>query len=108
MVMKVHSGFVKTKVIVGFILSVLLILFIAACNKEKSQPTQKPAVPVTAGIVIQKDVPVQVRAIGNIEAYSTISVKSQIGGILTRVHFREGQEVNKGDLLFTMDPRPYE
>ena len=108
MVMKVHSGFVKTKVIVGFILSVLLILFIAACNKEKSQPTQKPAVPVTAGIVIQKDVPVQVRAIGNIEAYSTISVKSQIGGILARVHFREGQDVNKGDLLFTIDPRPYE
>jgi multidrug efflux system membrane fusion protein len=106
--MKVHSGFVKTKVIVGFILSVLLIFFVAACNKEKSQPTQKPAVPVTAGIIIQKAVPVQVRAIGNIEAYSTISVKSQIGGILTRVHFREGQDVNKGDLLFTIDPRPYE
>jgi multidrug efflux system membrane fusion protein len=107
MVMKVHSGFVKTKVIARFILSVLLILFIAACNKEKSQPTQKPAVPVTAGIIIQKAVPAQVRAIGNIEAYSTISVKSQIGGIL-RVHFREGQDVSKGDLLFTIDPRPYE
>jgi multidrug efflux system membrane fusion protein len=62
---------------------------------------------VTAGIIIQKAVPVQVRAIGNIEAYSTISVKSQIGGIL-RVHFREGQDVSKGDLLFTIDPRPYE
>jgi multidrug efflux system membrane fusion protein len=63
---------------------------------------------VTAGTVIQKTVPVQVRAIGNVEAYSTISVKSQIEGILTRVHFKEGQDVNKGDLLFTIDPRPYE
>lgn len=66
------------------------------------------AVPVTAGTVIQKTVPVQVRAIGNVEAYSTVSVKSQIGGQLVRVHFKEGQDVHKGDLLFTIDPRPYE
>ncbi len=63
---------------------------------------------MTAGIVVQKTVPVQVRAIGNVEAYSTVSVKSQIGGILTGVHFREGQDVGKGALLFTIDPRPYE
>ena len=64
--------------------------------------------PVTAGVAVQKAVPVQLRAIGNVEAYSTISVKSQIGGLLTRVHFREGQDVNKGALLFTIDPRPFE
>jgi multidrug efflux system membrane fusion protein len=51
---------------------------------------------------------VQIRAIGNVEAYSTVAVKSQIGGVLTRVHFREGEYVNKGALLFTIDPRPYE
>ena len=56
----------------------------------------------------QKTVPVQILTIGNVEAYSTVSVKSQIGGILTRVHFREGQDVNRGALLFTIDPRPYE
>jgi len=66
------------------------------------------AIPVTADIVVQKAVPVQVRAIGNIEAYSTVAVKSQIGGQLVRVHFKEGQDVQKGDLLFTIDPRPYE
>jgi multidrug efflux system membrane fusion protein len=65
-------------------------------------------VPVTAATVIQKTVPVQLRAIGNVESYSTISVKSQIEGVLTRVHFKEGQYVNKGDILFTIDPRPYE
>jgi multidrug efflux system membrane fusion protein len=57
---------------------------------------------------MQKTIPVQLSAIGNVEAYSTVSMKSQIGGVLTRVHFREGHDVNKGDLLFTIDPRPYE
>lgn len=100
--------FIKTEaVILCSFLSILLIPFLPACSKP-AQPPQKPPVPVTAGTVIQKAVPVQVRTIGNIEAYSTISVKSQIGGILTRVHFREGQDVNKGDILFTIDPRSYE
>jgi multidrug efflux system membrane fusion protein len=66
------------------------------------------AIPVIADTVVQKAVPVQVRAIGNVEAYSSVAVKSQIGGQLVRVHFKEGQDVKKGDLLFTIDPRPYE
>jgi multidrug efflux system membrane fusion protein len=89
------------------IISIVVVGFLFACSKQPAPPP-KPPVPVTAGIVVQKALPVQVRAIGNIEAYSTISVKSQIGGILTDVHFREGQDVNKGSLLFTIDPRPYE
>jgi len=63
---------------------------------------------VTAATAVQKTVPIELSAIGNVEAYSTVSMKSQIGGVLTRVHFREGQDVNKGDLLFTIDPRPHE
>ncbi len=108
MVINVHSGFIRTKVIICFILSILLTIFISACKGGKSQPPKGQVVPVAAANVIQKTVPVQIRAIGNVEAYSTVSVKSQIGGILTRVHFREGQDVKKGDLLFTIDPRPYE
>jgi len=65
-------------------------------------------VPVTAAGVVQKTVPVQLKTIGNVEAYSTVAVKSQIGGVLKQVHFREGQDVQKGALLFTIDPRPYE
>jgi multidrug efflux system membrane fusion protein len=98
-------------VTIGFILpiflSLLLTFFFPACSKTTGTPKMQ-AVPVTAGTVIQKTVPVQVRAIGNVEAYSTVSVKSQIGGQLVRVHFKEGQDVHKGDLLFTIDPRPYE
>jgi len=57
-------------------------------------------------VAVHKNVPVEVQVIGNVEAYSTISVKAQINGQLTEVHFREGDYVKKGDLLFSIDPRP--
>lgn len=65
-------------------------------------------VPVTVAMVTQKSVPVEIQVIGNVEAYSTISVKAQLGGELTNVYFREGDFVKKGDPLFTIDPRPFE
>ena len=68
----------------------------------------KSAVPVTVAEVIQKAAPVQVRTIGTVEAYSTVLVKAQINGVLTGVYFKEGQEVRKGDLLFTIDAHPFE
>lgn len=68
----------------------------------------REAVPVLAAIAQQKVVPVQIRAVGNVEAYSTVSIKSQVTGVITDAHFKEGQEVKKGQLLFTIDPRPLE
>jgi len=65
-------------------------------------------VPVTVAVASQKDVPVEIQVIGNVEAYSTISVKAQVGGQLTNVSFREGDYVKTGDLLFTIDQRPLE
>ncbi len=106
---KLNSAVVKPVKIVHFIiLFAVLIAILSACSGKPAQPPPKPPVPVTAGKVIQKNVPVQILVIGNVEAYSTVSVKSQIGGILISVHFREGQDVGKGALLFTIDPRPYE
>jgi multidrug efflux system membrane fusion protein len=63
-------------------------------------------VPVTIAVAAQKDVPVEVQVIGNVEAYSTISVKAQTGGQLTDVLFHEGDYVRKNALLFKIDPRP--
>lgn len=97
----------KAAVFFLYMLSVPALILLGACGK-KAEPPKKPAVPVTAAEVSQRTVPVQILAIGNVEAYSTVGVKAQVGGQLLRVHFREGQEVNKGDLLFTIDPRPYE
>ncbi len=83
--------------------------FLLSCGKGNStQQPRKPVVPVSVGKVEQRTVPVKLTAIGNVEAVSTIQVKSQIGGILHKVHFREGQDVAKDSLLFTIDPRQYE
>jgi multidrug efflux system membrane fusion protein len=65
-------------------------------------------VPVLVASVTQKDVPINIEVIGNVEAYSTISVKAQVGGELTQVHFQEGNFVKKGEVLFDIDPRPFQ
>jgi membrane fusion protein, multidrug efflux system len=61
--------------------------------------------PVSVAKVAMRDVPVDINVIGNVEAYSAIAVKAQVGGELTRVSFKEGDYVKTGDLLFTIDPR---
>jgi len=66
------------------------------------------AVPVVVATAVQKSVPVQLRAVGNVEAFNTVSVKSQVTGVLQKAHFKEGQDVKLGQLLFTIDPRPLE
>ena len=63
-------------------------------------------VPVTVSTAKERDVPVEVQVIGNVEAYSTITVKAQVGGLLTDVYFHEGDFVRKGEKLFTIDKRP--
>ncbi len=78
-------------------------------RKVESQAAQRvETVPVVVAKVVRKTAPVELRAIGNVEAYSTVSVKSQVEGQLESAHFREGQDVKKGDLLFTIDRRPFE
>ena len=64
--------------------------------------------PVVVAPVQQRDVPVEVAAIGNVEAFETVSVRSQVTGVVTEVKFHEGDFVIKGDQLFTIDPRPYQ
>jgi multidrug efflux system membrane fusion protein len=63
---------------------------------------------VVTARVSQRDVPVEIVAVGNVEAYNTISVKSQVTGQVQQAFFREGDAVRKGDRLFTIDPRPLE
>ncbi len=88
-------------------LVILVGLFLAACSSEKDKPKPKPPVPVSVASALRKTVPVQIRVIGNVEAYNTVSIKAQINGMLDAVHFREGQDVKKGQMLFTIDRRPF-
>lgn len=87
---------------------VLLASFLVpSCSSEKKKPAPPP-VPVLAATVVEKTVPVELKAIANVEAYSTVSIKSRLAGQLVKVNFKEGQDVKEGDLLFVIDPRPYE
>jgi multidrug efflux system membrane fusion protein len=94
--------------LIGILGLLFLILFSSACSNDKPRNSVSAPSPVTVSTVTQKTVPVQLPAIGNVEAYSTVMVKSKAGGELTSVHFTEGMDVKKGDLLFTIDPRPFE
>ncbi len=88
------------------------ILLLAGCSDNASgKPARNappPAVPVTVGDVVEKTVPIQLTAVGNAQAYTSVGIKSQIAGQIVQMHFKEGQDVTKGDLLFTIDPRPFE
>ncbi len=83
-------------------------LILLGCSSQKVQSAAPAAVPVTVATAEQKTVPVQVRAIGNVEPYTTVGVKPQVTGEIMEVHFSEGQDVRKGQLLFTLDPRSFE
>lgn len=89
-------------------LLLILSVLLPACSANKEEPKPKPPVPVKVAVSAQKTVPVQIRVIGNVEAYSTVSIKSQVNGILEKVYFREGEDVRRGELLFTIDSRPFE
>ena len=65
-------------------------------------------VPVLVATAVQRNVPIQIRAVGNVEAYTTVSIKSQVTGVINKAHFIEGDDVKKDQLLFTIDPRPFD
>jgi membrane fusion protein, multidrug efflux system len=92
----------------GFWAAFFLILLAASgCSKEQAAPAPRAAIPVLVAKVTQRAMPVQLTAIGNVEAFA-VSIRAQVAGELLEVHFKEGDFVNKGQLLFTIDPRPYE
>jgi membrane fusion protein, multidrug efflux system len=104
--MQIHSK----GILAGLILCLSLL---TGCSSENSagktaMSGANPAVPVTVATASRMNVPVELHAIGSVEPYSTVTVKSQVDGIIQKVHFQEGQDVRAGDLLFSIDPRPFQ
>jgi len=96
--------------LVAFVLLGATAAFVAQ-NRSDGRPPQRSetqAAAVEAAAVVRKTIPVQLAAIGTVESYASVSIKSRISGQLVQVHFKEGQDVSREDLLFTIDPRPYE
>jgi multidrug efflux system membrane fusion protein len=95
------------------LLPVLALAAATGCSggnaeSKQAQTARRPAVPVAVAAVERKEMPIQVQAIGTVEAFSVVTIRAQVGGELVRAHVKEGQDVRKGDLLFSIDPRPYE
>jgi membrane fusion protein, multidrug efflux system len=83
------------------------VLCITCSSCSKGKPVPPRTVPVVTGRADQRNIPLQLKVIGNVEAYNTVTIKPLVGGEVEGVYFREGQDVKKGDLLFKIDPRPY-
>ena len=85
------------------------LLALGGCRREQTRPTGgPPVVPVSVAKATEESVPTELRVVGTVEASAIVQVKSQIAGELVRTGFTEGQNVAKGDVLFAIDPRPYE
>lgn len=84
----------------------------AGADKDAAKPAgEKPkakGAPVLVAEAVRGSIPIQLSAIGNVQAGATVGVKSRINGDLLKVHFEEGQDVKKGDILFTIDSRDLE
>ncbi len=97
-------------------LPTLFSLAAAACTVGNQAAANAPpgggggpaGVPVTIAPVVTKSMPVELRVIGTAEASSSVAIRAQVNGELTKVHFTEGDDVQEGQVLFTLDRRPYE
>ncbi|MDD2899998.1 MAG: efflux RND transporter periplasmic adaptor subunit [Desulfuromonadaceae bacterium] len=88
---------------------IFLALFLCiSCTPQKSAPKTKPPVPVTMTPALQKNMPNQLTAIGSVEAYTSVAIKSQVDGQIARIHFAEGSDVVKGALLISISPEPFQ
>jgi len=96
------------------VLVLLIGALLGACSDKGSGQAQakgsaaREAIPVAVETALSKSVPVQLRAVGTVQAYASVTLKSQLDGEVARIHIVEGKEVKKGDLLFTLDQRPWE
>jgi multidrug efflux system membrane fusion protein len=79
-----------------------------AASPSSAPRSARPPAPVVVSTVEQRSVPVQIAAIGNVEAYQTVQVRSQVNGQIVSIHFKEGDDVHKGQLLFSLDKRPFQ
>jgi len=99
----------------GVLLFALLgALVLSGCSSKDSVqaaapgPSGRPPAPVVVTSVQQRDVPIQIQAIGNVEAYQMVQIKSQVDGQIQSIFFNQGEDVHKGQLLVQLDKRPFQ
>ena len=89
-------------------LAIASALSLHGCGRSEAQGGPPMAPPVSAAPAVARDVPLYDEFSGRLEAVETVELRSQVAGTLQRVHFRDGQEVKRGELMFSIDPRPFQ
>src|SRR5947207_389198 len=84
------------------------MIFAGCTNKAAQQAFDRPPAPVSVTVATMQDVPTYLDAIGKTVAREVVSIQSQVSGRITKIHFTDGANVKKGDMLFTIDTRPFE
>ena len=105
-----QARFGRKWIYIGAVVVALIVAWIllrAFVNSHKTPPPP-PSRPVSVAKVVTKDVPLYLDEIGTCAAYESVNVQAQVSGQIIGRHFNDGQDVKKGDLLFTIDPRPYQ
>src|SRR5438045_5306898 len=96
----------------AYLLFIILAAFVTYRILQHKASEVKGAQPPTRSVlvakVISKDVPLYLDEIGTCAAYETVQVQAQVSGVIISRHFQDGSDVKKGDLLFTVDPRPFQ
>ena len=80
----------------------------AGCGRESEPALERPPAPVNIAAATAQDVPVYIDAVGRIVAREVVSIQPQVSGRIVKIHFTDGADLKIGDLLFTIDPRPYQ
>ncbi|HVR83135.1 MAG TPA: efflux RND transporter periplasmic adaptor subunit, partial [Planctomycetota bacterium] len=86
----------------------LLLLVAGSCHKPEAPPVERPPALVVPGTAVAEDVPLYFDEIGRCVAREHVSIQPQVSGRITKIHFTDGADVKTGELLFTIDPRPYQ
>jgi multidrug efflux system membrane fusion protein len=89
-------------------LSISAVFLLSGCGEKQAQSFQRPPAPVTVAAAVTRDVPTYIDAVGKTVAREMVSIQPQVPGRITEIHFTDGAELKKGDLLFTIDERPYQ
>jgi membrane fusion protein, multidrug efflux system len=89
-------------------LGLLLTVWLTGCDRKAPASFERPPAPVSVAAAVSRDVPVYIDAVGKIVAREVVSIQPQVSGRVTKIHFADGADVKAGEVLFTIDPRPYQ